>query len=464
MFVFMNNTKKTFWSINKTKNGIDISFNKEELLDFISSELGFYRDDRYKLIRLTRGSILEEARIEDIKRDIKFYLRQTVKEEQVWSEFIKRNDINEQFIQFLDILPHVNYNPSSKDMALFNYQNGVVHIGKESCGLVPYEEYKGYVWKESINKRNFINKKINLDDVDFYKFLQNISGGDELRFKYLFSILGYLLHPYKDKSHAKAIIFIDEDFDLGSSANGGTGKSLLANALGKISPLLYKDAKRYNANQVFVYDDVRKYHRLLYFDDVRNGFNLEEFYSFITGELKVNRKYQDSVSIPFEVAPKLLISSNYLVDGTFGDTDFRRRLEFEFAPYYSKDNTPSMEFGYNFFDDWDDEQWNMFDILMLRSVHYYMNNGLRPQYSENYGQKKISILTSKNFVEFMDNNFIESGKYDKAELLASFKMAFDNPHLSAIKFKQWIDIYAEYNNLSIKHYKGSGKAKVSLQL
>ena len=227
--------------------------------------------------------------------------------------------------------------------------------------MVSYNDFQGTVWKSQIIKRDFTVLKDKNPNSVFEHFLANITGGDNDRFISLQSVMGYLLHPYKDPSFSKAVILLDENIDFSGVANGGTGKSLIATALSQITPMVIKDGKRYNANENFVFDDIRPHHRILYFDDVKRNFQFEEFYSIITGSLKVNRKYKDSVLLPPNLTPKLLISSNNMVKGTGGNTDERRRIEFEIAPYYSADFTPRNEFGHVFFEDWDKSEWEQFD-------------------------------------------------------------------------------------------------------
>jgi hypothetical protein len=53
--------------------------------------------------------------------------------------------------------------------------------------------------------------------------------------------LGYLLHTYKDKTDQKAIIFNDQEID--DNPNGGSGKSLVLTAIGKIRNIVKIDGK-----------------------------------------------------------------------------------------------------------------------------------------------------------------------------------------------------------------------------
>jgi hypothetical protein len=237
-----------------------------------------------------------------------------------------------------------------------------------------------------------------------------------------------------------------------------TGKSLISKALEQITSVCCKDGKKYNPNEIFGFDDIRPYHRILYFDDVKKNFNFEEFYPFITGQLKVNRKYKDSNNIPFDLTPKLLISSNYMIKGS-GSSDERRKIEFEIAPYYSTTLAPKDEFGHIFFEEWDVKEWILFDNLMLRSVWSFINNGITMPPMINLKENKLKIATDPDFIDYIDEAIQFEVPYDKAELLAEFKQQSpNNRNLSGRTFKDWIDIWSEYRNYVARHYKSNGRA------
>jgi len=54
---------------------------------------------------------------------------------------------------------------------------------------------------------------------------------------------------------------------------------------------------------------------------VDKRFNFEKLYSIITDAITIEKKNRDEFSIPFENAPKILITTNYTiqVDGTSGE-------------------------------------------------------------------------------------------------------------------------------------------------
>ena len=65
-------------------------------------------------------------------------------------------------------------------------------------------------------------------------------------------------------------------------------------------------------------------------------------------------------------------------------------FELEFSlNHYNPDYEPIMEFGHNFFEDWDKEEWNRFDNFMLECLMLYLEEGLVPYKKINLVKKKI---------------------------------------------------------------------------
>lgn len=455
-----------FWKIIIQEGGRpQVTIYNEKLIEFCSQNLNYYNyvdyTGNYILVKTSDNSIIQEVKREDLKQEIKHYLKYVVKQEAVWAAFASKNWITDNNIHLLEKLPETKFNYSKKNEAYFFYRNGVVKVTPSGSVIIPYKDFEGTVWRQQINSRDFVPCGLEYQESVFNKFLINVSGKDNKRYLSLISIIGYILHPYKDPALSKAVILLDENIDFSGVANGGTGKSLIAKAIQHITSLVHKDGKNFNARETFVFDDIRPYHRVLYFDDVKRSFSFEEFYSMITSSLKVTRKYKDSTTIPPELSPKLLISSNNMVKGTGGDTDERRRIEFEVAPHYSKLHTPFDEFNQIFFDDWKDKEWNLFDNLMLRSVLYFIRNGIIEPPKINLIENKLKISTDSEFVVFMDSTIELEIVYDKAELIVDFiKVSPKQRNLSKIEFKRWIDSWADARGIEAYHYKSNGKALV----
>ena len=150
-----------------------------------------------------------------------------------------------------------------------------------------------------------------------------------------------------------------------------------------------------------------------------------------------------------------------MILGSGGQTDDRRRLEFEIAAYYSIKYTPRDEFGCLFFKDWNEEEWLKFDSLMIGVVRFYMENGVIPPTPINLIENKLKQATHPDFILFMDENVVPDIRYDKSKLIEEFKKDCPSQKfLSANMFKKWIDKWAETRGYKPDHYKSNGQAMV----
>ncbi len=328
------------------------------------------------------------------------------------------------------------------------------------------------MWEDQILKRNFIIQPF--DDCEFKKFCWNIAGQKEDRLLALETLIGYLLHTYKDPSLTKAIILMDEHIDLEiGKSNGGTGKTLIADGIKQIIPSLRKNGKLLKPNDRFFFSDVEPYHKVIVFDDVKDDFSFESLYSMITGDMPIEKKYKNAVIMDFKDVPKVLITSNYVVTGTGGNSEKRRKITFEVSSHYGENNTVIKEFGHRFFNDWTNEEWLKFDNYMMFCVQQYLNNGLIEAPSINENKNRLIQDTHSDFVAFMDtvleNPLGYGGEFKdtrlgfvKAVIYQSFATTYPelSNQVSSIQFKKWIDMYADSKKHIIEHKKSNGHSYV----
>jgi len=182
----------------------------------------------------------------------------------------------------------------------------------------------------------------------------------------MISIVGYLLHRHKFKTLAKAIILCDED--KSDNAEGGTGKSILVQALSYLVKVVTEDGKHFITSS-FAYSQLDHDTAIFHIDDAAQKFDFEKIFPAITGDLIVERKYQNKFVIPYEETPKILITTNYVIVGR-GNSFDRRKIEVEFSPHYNRFWTPNMEFESDIFD-WDKTQWNCFDNFIPNFIRYF---------------------------------------------------------------------------------------------
>lgn len=462
-----------FYTITVIEGKTKITISRAKLVEFWQNK-GFRKlklaNDGFELVQITRKSIIKLAKDEDLMHSIKEYLLNVEEKPEVWEEFLKGDYINKKNNLALDVVENLALNISTKNLAFFFFKNGVVKVTANDMLLIPYENYDGFLMQEQIIDHEIIlpkdrNYKRNSN---FNKFIQNITGDNIDRYHQLTTSIGYIIHPYKDPAFTKAVILVDEKLDFSGEANGGTGKSLVGRAIQKMVSSLQKDGKALNSRgNRFFYQDIKLYHRVLILDDVIKDFDFEYFYSVVTGEMTIEEKYKSSYKVPFELSPKLFISSNYMIQGSGGNSDERRKIEIEIAPYYNKDFTPIEEFGERFFNDWNNEEWNKFYLDMASYCQEYINEGIKNVNPINLKENKLKLKTDISFVEFAEINIIFSegqreAIFNKADLYSSYRHAYpvESKNVTAIKFKKWLDEYADARNLTAYHYKSDSNIMV----
>jgi hypothetical protein len=446
------NIEIVFW---EKDGGGKPKINQFKLIQFLQN--GGYHKTTTKsgtsLIRV-KENIVSEAQEYEIVDYVKNYLL-SIKEPEVLELFSKgvSNYINSAKLNLLDTV-NVPIDRDSKDESWLYFKNTAVKITKSGIKLVKYEDLKHKIWANRILDRDYVQSDGTKSD--FETFLFNLSGKDNNRFIALKSIIGYLLHRYQDKSNQRAVILLDENISFDGQAHGGTGKTLITEAIGKMRELVGVDGKNIKAKSNFRNQLITKTTDVIRYDDVQRDFSLETLYSMITSGVTVEKKYQDETYISPEDAPKIVISSNYPVKGTGGSTDKRRRCEFEVANHYNSDHQPIDEFGKHFYDDWNSLEWNQFDELMMECVKTYLEKGLIIPEPINLVKNKLVSNTCVEFVDFI-NGIALNTWLDKRAFHEDFIKKYpEHSRITSHQLTKWQKVFASQNNLEYQDKSSGG--------
>ena len=188
---------------------------------------------------------------------------------------------------------------------------------------------------------------------------------------------------------------------------------------------------------------------MLTFDDVRKKFDFERLFSIVTEGITVEKKNRDAIKIPFENAPKVIITTNYAIKGK-GNSFERRKWEVEFSAYYSKEYTPEIEFGRLLFSDWEEDEWLLFDNYMISCLQLYLGEGFIKSKFTNLDMRRLIAETVEEFVEWATDQqnedlFVTGGRIYGQELYTSFvNENSDFQKLSHRAFYRWVDAYVNY--------------------
>ena len=337
----------------------------------------------------------------------------------------------------------------------FFFQNIIVQVSKDEIKLRPYTDYGDFVWEKSIIQLDFnpVDTIELQQKSDFMRFLLDLTIVEEpekakMRFSSLASSIGYLLHRFKDPATTKAIILMD--IYVNGQPNGGSGKTLLINAIGKVRNLSILDGKSLDLKEWFSFSSVDLGSEILLFDDVEKNFNLEKIFPLMTTGLQVKLKYRNHVYIPFDKAPKVTITTNYAINGT--SSSFRRRMfEFEISTTYTADYSPRDRFGRNFFDGWDVQEWNCFYNTMAICLQIFLKEGLIESEPINLSLTKLINKTNEEFVEWVTDK-VETGKQcDKTLLYDNFAKTYPeySGKLKQRDFTFWLRSWGDYKKLEV---------------
>lgn len=287
------------------------------------------------------------------------------------------------------------------------FDNGIVQVTKSDVTLRGYSDVlvgKTCILNDKIIPRKVDLSVLNYEDGSWYKFCRNAVGEDGLPF--LMRAIGYMLHTYKDKSKAKMIMFSDSDNLDSPEANGGSGKSLIANdSLREIRNVHWEDGKSFDPKNKFKFQGLNTSHEIAVLDDIEKGFNQEVLYNMITGSFSSQEKFKTTKTISFEDSCKFIITGNFGFSMN-GGSDKRRSCVIGFTNFYNKQNEPISEFGHRFFEDWVDDlaiEYQYFYRFMFECIQLFLNNGIADFKYDNVVKKGIVNKYPKALVEAIES-------------------------------------------------------------
>jgi hypothetical protein len=349
--------------------------------------------------------------------------------------------------EFLSMLSttDVKIKKDTKDECYIYFKNCVVKVTKGNIETIDYLDIDGYVWKKTVIDADF--EKFDHHDSEFRKFIWLISGQNVDKYNSFKSVIGYLLHSYKTSANNKAVILNDET--ISENPNGGSGKGLFWNALKNMKKVSSIDGKTFDFKKAFPYQTVSTDTQILVFDDVEKNFNFEKLFSLITEGITLEYKNQGAVQIPVADSPKLLITTNYTINGNGGSFE-RRKVEMEMSSYFNENNTPLDVFKHMLFDDWDKNEWKRFYNYMINCIQYYLKNGIVTHEFNNLHIRKFIKETCFEFYEWSldKENLPLDVKIDRKENYNKF--ICDNKEfqkwLTPKRYFSWLRKFAKHYN------------------
>ncbi|WP_407557335.1 primase-helicase family protein [Winogradskyella sp. 4-2091] len=316
---------------------------------------------------------------------------------------------------------NVTIKPDTKDTCYLTFAHQVVKITKHELQQIPYHELDIAVFNNRKIDRRFKRNKNKLRG-DYVKFVWNLSGHSPYRFKVFCTVLGYLIHNYKDPANPKMVILIDQVIGELEAANGGSGKSLFFKAIGHIRNLVELSGKKLQSNSRFAFQRIDVWIDVILVNDASKTENLENWYNITADGFMTERKYEKEQFIPHHLSPKICLSSNHMIRRPEGNSSERRVHEIEVSDYYGKDLSPNEEFERNLFgDEWTDKDWREFDNFIVFCVQYYLQFGLLTPPKINILKRKLIAEVGIELIEFMDDKITQGiTKFHKKDTYDEF--------------------------------------------
>lgn len=400
----------TFWSVSD--KGV-ISIDRSKFLNFLSESGGFYiyyYDNKlnYKIIKIEDGFV-SETNTEQIKKFINAYIENlpsafdNINPSKLKEVIYKGADayFNKSLFEFM---PNIKLNllKHTKAAAYYPFKNGVVKITKNKKELLKYGEIGAHVWKDQVIDFNIdIEQEIDFEYVQYTKFIEKVCGDNPERVAYCISLIGYLLHTYKDPTKSYAVILAEETEN--EAEGGGAGKGLFFKAISKLINMVSIDGKNFKLDKSFAFQRVELSTQLIVIEDCRKNVDFEGFYSKITEGVTIEKKNKDEIYINYTDAPKFGFTTNYTINYSGGHGK-RRVKVIEFSSFFNHKNTPLDFFGNTLFNEWDADEWNRFYNFMIESVQIYLESGIPAlENTLTMNRKNIKLNFGEDFLAFYDD-------------------------------------------------------------
>jgi len=406
-----------------------------------------YARDKWIIISI-KNNIVTEVYGKDLKKAVMDYILDydysgtPINGNMVFEEFAGKESkiFSDGIFEIMDE-KEVNWNRDTEFSAYYYFKNKCVIVTKDNYKLINYSDLPGMLWDTQVIQRD-ISIIEDYEKNDFCKFIKNVCGSKEDNINAFGTTFGYMLHGYKDCSYLPAVILTDEI--VSDDPNGGSGKGIIIKAISNFKKVVEIDGKNFDFARSFAFQRVNLDTQIIAFQDVQSKFDFEKLFSIISEGISVEKKNKDEFSIPFSESPKIMLTTNYVIKGT-GSSHERRKIELELCNYYHAGFSPKDDFGRRLFDGWSDDDWNRFYNYMFDCVRAYLQFGVIAASVGNLPYKKAISGTSKDFIEWSEENLEVDNEYNKKYLFDDFINKYqDFSKLKQRSFSVWLERYGIY--------------------
>ena len=217
--------------------------------------------------------------------------------------------------------------------------------------------------------------------------------------------IGYMLHRYRNANIMRAVIGMDVKMSEVGSSHGRSGKSLVGLIMENLVPTVTIPGKKRDLlEDRFVFEEVDERTENVFIDDVRINFDIEMLFPYITGKFTVEKKGLGKTTLPPDTTQKFYITTNHSLKGEGGS--FRdRQILLGFSDWYNDKHKPIDDFKVMFFDEWENEQYNLFYNFAAFCLHTYFKHGIIEAPTEELHRRRIRQELGESFLDWANEYF-----------------------------------------------------------
>lgn len=493
------------YSIGEDSKGNPVvSFNDRVAMKFLS-DAGYYRikndddpESGYRFIHNDNG-IVEYVAPYMVRAFIYDYVLNSTQREMVHNFFTRKlvSLLSDKQLELLELYTEP-IGERKKDIQTTPYNNGAVNITADDIrpglplinvwrtSIVPREFVRVPIFKsiEKVGDEFFIEYTKQAAECEYLRYLVNasnnafsygkdreVSAEENLDWKRhivnKITTIGYLLADYKYASERKAVVIQDHAMSEVGQSNGGAGKSMVGLAIRKIKKQLVIDGMAVKPDDDFLFGSVNASTQSIFIDDIKPNFPFKRLFSAITDDMQVNAKQKQAFTIPVNLSPKILLTTNHAINTASEAATIRRIAYMEFSSWYNPRHTPFSEFNHLLFDDWDKEQWNLFDNFMAECVMFYFRSmqlgwaepgmGAVPPPMQNIELRPLRQEMSEVFFQWAEEYFDISGsnlcsrikKFDMANDFFEYAGGMVGHSVTKSNFKKKLKKYCKFKGYSL---------------
>lgn len=437
----------TYW-VQEDSDDI-VKINRERLYA-VASHLGF-RYYNGAVVQI-EGYIIRHVTARHFYDSIKYYC---VEEEADFLEAIR--NAYEAFVQKagdftmsrLYLLEEEKIIKSQSKVAYIGYQNGLL------CLTATFREFQSYeqvlqrlpgalIWEQQILKRAYQPVSDCHDPTKslYYQYLQKAIGISD----YLWQVLGYLLHEYKNEAMGYIIALVEETED--PKQGGGTGKNLFCNLLSHFTSVKVIAGAQAHMNEKLLQS--WNYERLMVISDVPKRFDWTFLKEPASGVATKKNLFKDEFVVTPDKMCKFLVLTNYSYDNV--DGGLKRRIRpLEFTPFFTLAGGVDVHFGKLFPFDWDLEEWAAYDHILTHAIQHYLGTD---------GKIPLAQLSNTGWLKQFDQNYHFATRGFIMEHLDGWLL---KKFITNEDFKVEYDRYCNTNGINLKYRLTSFRINQALQ-